>query len=129
MKATEFNTGEQVVHEEYNDRYFTVKQIDASTDKLLLVGHFTPTCVGNFVQKWKKAADCRPYLDYHKNPNHAVRPPIGLSKRRFNDETRLLEIVAAVRRTIDAHYTIFPEWIEEYNEIVARMKAHGDKVY
>lgn len=129
MKATEFNINSRVGHKDYPDRYFWVKNLNPMLGQVLLEGHFNENCEGPQIQKWKLIADCNPPSGLPKNPNHATQPPLGLMKRRFYDESRIVEIVAAIQRTIHAGYPIFPEWIEEYNEIVARLKAHGDKLY
>ena len=53
------------------------------------------------------------------------KPPIGLKPRFIHDASRLKEITEACSRFMEASYPIPTEWIDEYNEIVGRMRS-GD---
>ena len=50
-----------------------------------------------------------------------AKPPIGLTPRYIKDEERIREIALAVSRFLDAKKEIPAEWIEEWNEILARI--------
>ena len=41
--------------------------------------------------------------------------PRGLQPKWLHDESRMLEIIAAVNRYLEEGMKIPPEWIEEYN--------------
>jgi len=49
------------------------------------------------------------------NNDETLLPPRGLQPRWLHNETRMLEIVAAVKRYLTAGMKIPTEWIEEYN--------------
>lgn len=50
------------------------------------------------------------------------KPPIGIMPRYILEERRLFDIIAAVERYIDDKQPIPIEWIEEYNDLIARVK-------
>jgi len=51
----------------------------------------------------------------------AIKPPLGLTPRRFTDEKRLNEVQGALVRYYDANKAIPLDWIIEYNELVERL--------
>jgi hypothetical protein len=58
----------------------------------------------------------------------AIKPPLGLIPKRFNDERvkveRFNEVCGAIARYYDAGFKIKIEWIEEYNELVECVGKH-----
>lgn len=48
------------------------------------------------------------------------RPPLGLRPRIIADEQRLQEIKEAIMRFMAADRSIPQEWLDEYNELVAK---------
>lgn len=48
------------------------------------------------------------------------KPPIGITPRFVHDLQRRVEISEAIERYLFVGQRIPPEWIEEYNELVAR---------
>lgn len=50
------------------------------------------------------------------------KPPLGIKPRFILDEYRRVEILEAIDRFIDAGEPINIAWIEEYNEILKRLK-------
>jgi len=67
------------------------------------------------------ALDILPSLRKKAKTKH-VRPPLGIKPRFILDEYRRVEILEAIDRFIDAGEPINIAWIEEYNEIVKRLK-------
>jgi hypothetical protein len=55
-----------------------------------------------------------------------IKPPIGLLPKNIHDERvntdRLIEVRGAITRYLDAGLKVSVEWIEEYNELVERLK-------
>lgn len=53
---------------------------------------------------------------------NAIRPPLGLTPKKFHDERvkieRFNEVCGAIVRYYDVGMKINIEWIEEYNELV-----------
>lgn len=61
-------------------------------------------------------------------PSEFKKAPVGLRPRYFHDIDRLQEIKQAIMRfTEDGETEIYIHWIEEYNEIIRRIKACGTK--
>ena len=58
---------------------------------------------------------------------NAVKPPLGITPREILDEERLIEITGGIQRYIEADVTIPISWMEELNEITARMKQRSIK--
>lgn len=58
---------------------------------------------------------------------NAVKPPLGITSREILDEERLIEITGGIQRYIEADVTIPISWMEELNEITARMKQRSIK--
>ena len=58
----------------------------------------------------------------------AIRPPLGLTPKKFHDERvkveRFNEVCGAIVRYYDAGLKINIEWIEEYNELVESIGKH-----
>lgn len=52
--------------------------------------------------------------------------PIGLTPRYIVTEDRLTEVRDAIFRYINAGLCLPPEWIEEYNELVERVKNNSN---
>lgn len=48
------------------------------------------------------------------------KPPLGLIPRYIHEEQRLSEVGGAIYRCLNEQYTIKPEWIDEYNELILR---------
>lgn len=51
--------------------------------------------------------------------------PIGLRPRRIVELERTQEIEAAMKRYLEGKKPIPTEWIEEYNELTARLNKSG----
>lgn len=51
------------------------------------------------------------------------RPPLGLTPRWICEEERLEQVRAAIGRYIDASMNVPVEWIEEHNELTARLSS------
>lgn len=58
---------------------------------------------------------------------NAVKPPLGITPREILDAERLIEITGGIQRYIEADVTIPISWMEELNEITARMKQRSIK--
>ena len=58
---------------------------------------------------------------------NAVKPPLGITPREILDTERLIEITGGIQRYIEAGVTIPISWMEELNEITARMKQRSIK--
>ena len=60
--------------------------------------------------------------------SNAIRPPLGLTPKKFHDERvkveRFNEVCGAIVRYYDAGLKINIEWIEEYNELVESIGKH-----
>lgn len=58
----------------------------------------------------------------------AIRPPLGLTPKKFHNERvkveRFNEVCGAIARYYDAGLKINIEWIEEYNELVECVGKH-----
>ena len=50
------------------------------------------------------------------------KPPLGIKPRHIVDSERINEIGEAICRYLNEDYAIPLEWIEEYNELVGRIK-------
>tara|TARA_R110002153_G_scaffold78115_1_gene200075 strand:+ start:711 stop:881 length:171 start_codon:yes stop_codon:yes gene_type:complete len=48
------------------------------------------------------------------------KPPIGIVNRHFVDRLRLSDLRSAIARYYEAELKIPIEWIEEYNELIAK---------
>lgn len=55
-------------------------------------------------------------------PMLPLKPPLGLKPRRIHQSQRLQEILEAIQRYEKTEKEIPSEWIEEYNEILEKMK-------
>ena len=63
------------------------------------------------------------YMQYGCSPiNESVKPPIGVAPRFIIDEQRQCDLTAAIIRYVSAGINVSPEWVAEYNEIVARIR-------
>lgn len=58
---------------------------------------------------------------------NAVKPPLGITPRKILDAERLVEITGGIQRYIEAGVPIPISWMEELNEITARMKQRSIK--
>jgi len=62
------------------------------------------------------------------NSEGAIEPPLGLIPKKFHDERvtveRLNEVRGAISRYYDAGLKINIEWIEEYNELIERVRKN-----
>jgi len=56
--------------------------------------------------------------------NQADRPPLGIMPRYIHLELRRKDIIAAIRRYLDAEIKVPAEWVEEVNEITEWLRAH-----
>jgi hypothetical protein len=58
----------------------------------------------------------------------AIKPPLGLTPKKFHDERvkteRFNEVCGAIARYYDAGLKINIEWIQEYNELVECVDKH-----
>lgn len=52
----------------------------------------------------------------------AKKPPIGLMPKYLHDEKRFIDVCAAICRYYDEGCQIPIEWIEEYNELILKVK-------
>lgn len=59
--------------------------------------------------------------------NKCKMPPLGLTPRFIRDEQRFCEICDAISRYWDSGYPINIEWIEEYNELLLKIKKRQEK--
>ena len=50
------------------------------------------------------------------------KPPLGVKPRHLHDTERIDEIGEAILRYLSEDYAIPLEWVEEYNELVGRLK-------
>lgn len=50
-------------------------------------------------------------------------PPIGLIPKFIHDENRLKDVIDAIERYCNAKLQIPYEWVEEYNELLSKIKA------
>lgn len=61
----------------------------------------------------------------------AIKPPLGLSPKRFHDEStrvkRFNEILSAIARYLEAGLKINIEWIDEYNELCDSVRDNNLK--
>ncbi|ARK08861.1 hypothetical protein A6C57_00250 [Fibrella sp. ES10-3-2-2] len=95
--------------------YFTV--VGVRPNELELRGDYSGGTVPDQVS-WVPIEKIHPY-----KPEHFVRPPHGLMDRKYIDQQRQQDINEAIKRYLDAGRTVPGEWLEEYNEIVARNGA------
>jgi hypothetical protein len=56
------------------------------------------------------------------SPPPTAKPPLGIMPRYIHDEQRLNDLCLAINRYITGNKAIPIEWIEEYNELVKRLK-------
>lgn len=56
---------------------------------------------------------------------NAPKQPLGLRPRHIVELKRVEEIEAAMKRYLEYKKPIPIEWIEEYNELTARLKQGG----
>jgi hypothetical protein len=57
--------------------------------------------------------------------NKLTKPPLGLRPRFIVDELRLNEITQAINRRLETNNYIIPiEWVEEYNDLIKRIKIN-----
>jgi len=54
-----------------------------------------------------------------------IKPPLGIIPKEYWERQRLTELQAAISRYYNEYCEIPTEWIEEYNELVAK---YGDKL-
>lgn len=52
-----------------------------------------------------------------------IRPPKGVEPRHIHEERRIRELATAISRYAEDSASIPTEWVEEYNELVARRRA------
>lgn len=50
------------------------------------------------------------------------KPPLGIVPRKIWEDKRLEEIKSAILRYIDSRHAIPLEWVEEYNELIERLR-------
>lgn len=63
---------------------------------------------------------------YHKHlSNCAEKPPLGLKPRREHERERLLEILAAMTRYVEADKAVPLEWRAEMYELLQRYEKEG----
>lgn len=55
------------------------------------------------------------------NEEPKKKPPLGIMPRHTWETKRLLEIIRAIERYVAENVSIPNEWIEEYNELTARL--------
>ncbi|MBO0947299.1 hypothetical protein [Fibrella forsythiae] len=109
--------GDKVTHHDlFPNGYFTVVGVRAN--ELELKGDFSGGACGYDQTDWVTIDKISPY-----KPEHFVRPPRGLLDRKYIDEQRQQDINDAIKRYMEAGRTVPGEWLEEYNEIVARKGA------
>lgn len=60
-------------------------------------------------------------MNNRKN-NNMKRPPLGLTPKFIREKERYDEVSYAIIRYIDADKEIPIEWIDEYNELVDKVK-------
>jgi len=73
--------------------------------------------------------------NYKEEPNTAFlrirlnikEPPLGIKPRYIHEEERAIELGEAINRYTRAKFPIPIEWVEEYNEIRARLKKRDDE--
>ena len=55
------------------------------------------------------------------------RPPLGLVPKWVRDKERFAEVCEAISRYYNEEYVIPISWVEEYNELVIKIKNHDKK--
>lgn len=55
-------------------------------------------------------------------PTPYKKPPLGIMPKRFHDEERFKNLIAAIERYIEAKLQVPLEWIVEYNQLVKEVK-------
>jgi hypothetical protein len=50
------------------------------------------------------------------------KPPIGIKPRYLHDEQRLKDLQGAIKRYAKKFFQINPEWITEYNQLIAKLQ-------
>lgn len=56
-----------------------------------------------------------------QDQDYVGKPPLGIKPRYLHDEARFTELRDAIKRSMDVHYYVDPEWITEYNELLERI--------
>ena len=56
-------------------------------------------------------------------PIQAKKPPLGVKPRYIHDEIRRRELGEAIIRYIEESLPVYPEWVDEYNELLERYQA------
>lgn len=60
------------------------------------------------------------------DPKQVKKPPLGVEPKYIADYQRFIDISKAISRYWDAGLKIPLEWVEEYNELVEKVRW-GDK--
>lgn len=55
--------------------------------------------------------------------SQAVRPPLGPTPRYIHEARRMQELQQAIERGMSAGLVIKQDWVDEYNELAAKVKA------
>lgn len=54
----------------------------------------------------------------------SIKPPLGLTPRKFHDEARYVEVCGAISRYYNANMPIPLEWVEEFNHLVLHVNKN-----
>lgn len=46
------------------------------------------------------------------------KPPLGLTPKRFHEEARLLELLRAMERYLEAGFDVPTEWVGEFHSLL-----------
>lgn len=57
----------------------------------------------------------------------SVKPPIGLVPKYMHDQERLIEVLRAILRYVEAGFSISDDWIQECNDLLIKYNFERQK--
>lgn len=115
MTVKKFNVGDKVICRQaagalqYGHTYFVYRRSDVVDDEVFVQREDGHRVFGSWLES-------RFELDTTREQQHA-KPPLGLKPRKFAVQERLVEVLQAMTRYVEAGKKIPDEWDKEYAEL------------